>query len=115
MTLGAESLDIDRRFDDIVQALNYPVGAADTGSVANNADDAASEGTSVPALRAAAATGGVVALVLLGLVLQTNWFQGLGDGWRVVIVATWLVALTPLMALVAALAVGRVSGRSGRR
>jgi hypothetical protein len=109
MALDAESVDIDRRFDDIVRALNYPGELTDgvfvvIGIDAEHGDSGAAR---VPALRVAALAGGLFALLLLGLVSRTTWFDDLADAWRVVLVGTWLVVVTPLVALAAAVALGR--------
>jgi hypothetical protein len=109
--LDAESLEIDRRFDQIVGALKYSVVAADGGLVASPIDNDCPEDRSVnvPALRAAAAVGGVLSVLLLGLVSQLSWFEQLGNGWRVLVAGTWLVILTPMIALCSAMAVGRLA------
>jgi hypothetical protein len=111
MALDAEFVDIDRRFDDIVRALKYPVGLTDGVFVVTGIDavDGDSGAVRVPALRVAALAGGLLAVLLLGLVSRTAWFGELADGWRVVLVGTWLVVVTPLVALAAAVAMGRSS------
>lgn len=110
--MDAESLEIDRRFDQIVGPLKYGAVAADGTWVASTLDNDCPEdrSVSIPALRAAAAVGGLLSVLLLGLVSQLSWFEQLADGWRVLIAGTWLVILTPLIALCFSVAVGRISG-----
>lgn len=109
--MDAESLEIDRRFDQIVGALKYEAVAADGVVMASTIDNDCPEDRSVniPALRAAAAVGGLLSVLLLGLVSQLSWFEQLADGWRVLLAGTWLVIVTPLIALCFSLAVGRIS------